>query len=161
MKFYLCQTSEGPQLAGTQADAKALDPKYQTVEYAMDKDSIMQRLNDLMRKPSGIRINDEPATADDVIAIGHAMDEEDGGYPEPPVKAKKGAEVTSLTDWGYAPPAGSCERCVAMSSAARKVEGIMALTNVEHTIMHSDEAFLAKVDLAIDDRIKELNIAVD
>lgn len=31
----------------------------------------------------GIRINGQPATADDVIAIGRAMDAEDGGYPAP------------------------------------------------------------------------------
>jgi hypothetical protein len=159
MKFYLCQTANGPQLAGTQADAKALDPKFTTVEYAMDKDSIMQRLNDLMRKPSGIRINDEPATAEDVIAIGREMDEEDGGYPEPPVRPKKSVEATSVTDDSKAPPEGSCERCVGMSAAARKIEGVMAITNVEWTIMHSDKPFLVRVDAALDDRMKELGLA--
>ncbi len=32
----------------------------------------------------GFRINGQPATADDVVAVGHRMDAEDGGYPQPP-----------------------------------------------------------------------------
>lgn len=50
MKFYLCQTPEGPQYVHLQADAKKIDPKFETVEVDLAKEPIMNRLNDLMRK---------------------------------------------------------------------------------------------------------------
>lgn len=48
MIFYLCQTANGPQLAGTQADAKALDPKFRQVDVPTDKASLMAYINNLM-----------------------------------------------------------------------------------------------------------------
>lgn len=50
MKYYLCQTPNGPQLADTQANAKALDKNYQTVEIDFAKHPMMDHLNDLMRR---------------------------------------------------------------------------------------------------------------
>lgn len=85
MKFYLCQTPDGPKYARTQAEAKALDPKFTLVEYDTSQQGLVDRFNDLLGQ-SGIRINGVPAEAADVVAIGRAMVEEDGGYPEPPAK---------------------------------------------------------------------------
>lgn len=46
----------------------------------------------------GIRINGQPATADDVIAIGRAMDAEDGEYPAPSGQGVSG-EVRKPDAW--------------------------------------------------------------
>jgi hypothetical protein len=53
MKFYLCKTAAGPRLAGTQADAKALDKNFETVEWATDKDALMERFNDMFAQING------------------------------------------------------------------------------------------------------------
>lgn len=50
MKFYLCQTPEGPQYVHLQADAKKIDPKFEVVEIDLAKEPIMNRLNELMRQ---------------------------------------------------------------------------------------------------------------
>jgi hypothetical protein len=48
MKFYLCQTAEGPRYARTQADAKALDKDFKLVEYDTDQASLVERFNELL-----------------------------------------------------------------------------------------------------------------
>lgn len=53
MKFYLCQTDDGPQYIHLQIDAKKLDPNFETVEIDLSKEAIMNRLNDLMRRAHG------------------------------------------------------------------------------------------------------------
>jgi hypothetical protein len=58
MKFYLCQTEEGPQYVHLQADAKKLDPNFETVEIDLAKQAIMERLNDLMRQASNQPVED-------------------------------------------------------------------------------------------------------
>ena len=50
MKFYLCQTEAGPQLVHLQADAKKIDPNFETILIDLSKQAIMERLNDLMRQ---------------------------------------------------------------------------------------------------------------
>ncbi len=50
MKFYLCQTEVGPQLVHLQADAKKIDPNFETILIDLSKQAIMDRLNDLMRQ---------------------------------------------------------------------------------------------------------------
>jgi hypothetical protein len=50
LKFYLCQTTDGPQYVHLQADAKRIDPKFETVEVDLTKEAIMNRLNELMRQ---------------------------------------------------------------------------------------------------------------
>ena len=50
MKFYLCETADGPQYVHLQADAKKIDPAFKTVEIDLSKGAIMERLNDLMRR---------------------------------------------------------------------------------------------------------------
>jgi len=51
LKFYLCQTPAGPQYVHLQADAKKIDPDYQTVFVDTSKPALMDRLNHLMRGP--------------------------------------------------------------------------------------------------------------
>ena len=48
MRFYLCQTANGPRYARTQADAKALDPKFEAVEHATDQASLVALFNDFL-----------------------------------------------------------------------------------------------------------------
>lgn len=79
MKFYLCQTPDGPQLAATQEEAKALDRKFEKIEIDMSQRPIMERLNELMRRVHAAEAG-EPAEIDD--------DEEQIAAPAPkPVKA--------------------------------------------------------------------------
>lgn len=59
MKFYLCQTEVGPQYVHLQADAKKIDPNYETVELDTSKGPLMDLLNDLMRQAHGQ--SEEPA----------------------------------------------------------------------------------------------------
>lgn len=70
LKFYLCQTSVGPQYVHLQADAKKTDPNYETVYVDTSKQALMDRLNHLIRGPlQGISLAegdedpDEPYTA--------------------------------------------------------------------------------------------------
>jgi hypothetical protein len=51
LKFYLCQTPNGAQYVHLQADAKKLDPDYQTVFVDTSKPALMDRLNHLIRGP--------------------------------------------------------------------------------------------------------------
>ena len=60
MKFYLCQTADGPQYVHLQADAKKIDPNYETVEIDLSKAAIMDRLNDLMRRAYGPAASEGP-----------------------------------------------------------------------------------------------------
>jgi hypothetical protein len=61
LKFYLCQTPAGPQYVHLQADAKKIDPNYETVFVDTSKQAIMDRLNHLMRGPiRAIDDTDEP-----------------------------------------------------------------------------------------------------
>lgn len=53
MIFYLCQTPEGPKLAPTQADARALDKKFKQVDVPTDKANLMGYVNDLLAKAEG------------------------------------------------------------------------------------------------------------
>lgn len=50
MKYYLCQTPDGPQYAATQVDAKKLDKNFEIVDLDFSKLPMMERLNDLMRQ---------------------------------------------------------------------------------------------------------------
>lgn len=61
MKFYLCQTPHGPQYVHLQADAKRIDPNFETVEIDLSKGAIMDRLNDLMRRAHVAERGEEPA----------------------------------------------------------------------------------------------------
>lgn len=45
MKFYVCYTAEGRRYARTQADAKALDPKFKMTEHDTDQAGIVALLN--------------------------------------------------------------------------------------------------------------------
>lgn len=45
MKFYLCQTGDGPLYARTQADAKALDKNFETVNHDTDQAALVERFN--------------------------------------------------------------------------------------------------------------------
>lgn len=60
MKFYLCQTEEGPQYVHLQADAKKIDPNFETVEIDLAKQAIMERLNDLMRRAHAQPVEEGP-----------------------------------------------------------------------------------------------------
>lgn len=72
MKFYLCQTVEGPRYARTQADAKALDPRFELVNYETDQAALVDRFNELLATPATLTlgdththdINDEPDTTE-------------------------------------------------------------------------------------------------
>lgn len=61
LKFYLCQTPDGPQYVHLQADAKKIDPNYQTVFVDTSKQPLMERLNDLLRRAHGGAALEEPA----------------------------------------------------------------------------------------------------
>lgn len=148
MKFYLCQTPAGPRLAGTQADAKALDKNFTTVDWATDKDALMERFNDLFAQIAAA----SSAEADRESEIG----DDDFDRPEPiSTPVAKRAKVFE-PDWQSAPDPGDCKRCIAMSKAARSIEGIMAFTNIEHTIHSADKPFLRRIDEALEARAEEL-----
>lgn len=49
MKAYLCQTELGPQYIHLQAEAKKLDPSFQTVEIDTAKEALLTMLNALLR----------------------------------------------------------------------------------------------------------------
>lgn len=86
MKFYLCQTSDGPRYARTQADAKALDKNFELVEYPVDQGALVQRFNDLMASAPP-----EQAFPSGGVS-GQVLDHDDEGqgvWVEPPVKPKK------------------------------------------------------------------------
>ncbi len=73
MKFYLCQTPEGPRYARTQADAKALDKHFEMVEYAVDQGSLVERFNELLAthprgEPPVITVPDDFEIAEEQIA---------------------------------------------------------------------------------------------
>jgi hypothetical protein len=144
LKFYLCQTSAGPRLSPTQADAKKLDPDFETIELADDKDSRIKHINSLFEQIAG--------TAP--VAAAEPDDEMPVEAPEKPAKAKPG---NGSLDWQAAPEAGSCKRCIAMSAAARSLEEIMAITNIEHAIFSMDPPMLSRVQKAAKDRKEELS----
>ncbi len=78
MKFYLCQTAEGPRYARTQADAKALDKDFELVEYDTDQASLVQRFNDLLAThprgaPPVITVPDDLDLSEEVIAAPKPM----------------------------------------------------------------------------------------
>ena len=62
MIFYLCQTPDGPKLAPTQADAKALDRKFKQVDVPTDKANLMAYVNDLFAKAHGNTGGSAPTT---------------------------------------------------------------------------------------------------
>lgn len=75
MKFYLCQTNAGLQLATTQAEAKKLDPKFKGVEFGADpllgfKTSLAADINKLLKGIAG-----EPVAANEAVgeAVGEAF----------------------------------------------------------------------------------------
>lgn len=139
MIYYLCQTPDGPQLAGTQIDAKALDRNYEQVDLATDKAGYMAYVNSLLRTSTPAAATPEPYIEQDEEGEPRLV------VPEPDLKHKnKGGP-----DWQSAPPAGSCKRCISMSAAARQIEGIMAATNIEQTLYDADEPFLARIEAVI------------
>lgn len=69
MKFYLCQTAEGPRYARTQADAKALDPKFKPVEFDTDQASLVAKFNELL------------ASAPTSVAVARVPDDDTGRLP--------------------------------------------------------------------------------
>lgn len=72
LKFYLCQTPAGPQYVHLQADAKKLDPNYQTVFVDTSKQALMDRLNHLMRGPiQGINLaeGDDEVVPEPVVRV--------------------------------------------------------------------------------------------
>lgn len=150
MKFYLCKTTAGPRLVGTQADAKALDKNFETVEWATDKDALMERFNDMFAQ-----INGGDATESERL---QPVEEDDFDRPEPITTTAKKGKIVEV-DWQSAPEPGDCKRCVAMSKAARTIEGIMAVTNIEHTINYLDKPQLRRIDEALEARAEQMKAA--
>lgn len=64
MKFYLCQTEDGPQYQHLQSEAKKTDPNFQTIELDTSKGPLMDLLNRLMRQAHAATgaASEEPAT---------------------------------------------------------------------------------------------------
>lgn len=60
MIFYLCN---GDQLAGTQADAKALDPSFTQVDIPTDKAGLMAYVNELLATPKSEPVPPPPPPA--------------------------------------------------------------------------------------------------
>lgn len=152
MKFYLCKTPDGPRLAGTQADAKALDKNFETVEWATDKDALMERFNDMFARIAGIAAVAADEQSYPVTDLG------DDDHVELVREPRKKTKVVE-PDWQSAPEPGDCKRCIAMSKAARSIEGIMAVTNIEQTIMYLDKPQLRRVDEALEARAEEMKAA--
>lgn len=81
MIFYLCQSEFGPCLAGTQAEAKALDRKYVQHDVPTDKAGLMVYINNLM--------SDGEQRGGPVRGVDGPFDMDDAGQPitdapEPP-----------------------------------------------------------------------------
>lgn len=82
LKFYLCQTPAGPQYVHLQADAKKIDPNYETVYVDTSKQALMERLNELMRGP--------------IQAIDPA---ENGAVWEEPAEQPRSAPLPMVPEW--------------------------------------------------------------
>lgn len=97
MQFYLCQTAEGEQLAPTQAEAKALDPKFVPHEVPTDKPGLQGYINTLLKRAQGV--DPEPANIDTPLKV--AQPKIPGGCEacsRTPVAAKMVAESATLIE---------------------------------------------------------------
>lgn len=91
LKFYLCQTPDGPQYVHLQIDAKKLDPNYQTVEIDTSKQALMDRLNGLMRGNSAAFVIDDPEEDEPVVFA----------PPPPPPSPLRSAKATEMMGRTY------------------------------------------------------------
>jgi hypothetical protein len=152
LKFYLCQTPEGPQYVHLQADAKKIDPNYETVYVDTSKQALMDRLNHLMRSPvQGISLAE-------------------GDEPPAPRPAAKPGEIGTFAEGNR--PAGdnkwhgddhlvyageACNVCMtrkAISGWRASTEASIAVEEVIGSIR--EPIHLANIREMIDDRSKQL-----
>jgi hypothetical protein len=158
VRLYL---SRGRHWTGTQADAKAAQGgtnTYETIEVPDAKPERMRWLNEQWAKLLGDKA--APVIVDGAGQVKTLVIPERAPEPEPEPEEDKSYVGSPRNkreiDWQSAPEPGSCKRCVGMSRAARMIEEIMAVTNIEHAIFHAEAPMLAKLEEAIRERRLEL-----
>lgn len=115
MKFYLCQTPEGPRYARTQADAKALDKNFTLVEYPVDQGALVERFNELLSSAPRRPITENDGEPGDII-----MHDGEGPVwvtpPPPPASTSATAlmnrpwEQIGIEEWIFAIPSTEAYR---------------------------------------------------
>lgn len=161
MIFYLCQTPDGPKLAPTQADAKALDRKFKQVDVPTDKANLLSYVNDLFAKAQGAA----PASGSSITVDANEFISEDDPKP-----VKRGANNDTIvgqfvtqgevdkvnSQRGPCGPLtaaqiedmrhrmGNCPKC-GTNPATRCSSELMA---VEEFVEKADETYLTHVEVA-------------
>jgi len=148
MIFYLCQTPAGPQLAGTQADAKALDRNFKQVEEPTDKAGLMKRLNELLAKAHRPAVMVEPTLS--VEALADAM-----RHTEASPGTVLSVQPVAPKDNRYA--ADTCPSCHRNPRAAALLAAGEDVTEITDAILATEHTFvLDRVADAIAERRAEL-----
>lgn len=130
MKAYLCNTPNGKRVAGTQADAKALDKGFKEHEVPTDKAGLLEYINDLFEwaEERVASANDSYNERDEQVA------------------------TTVTTD-----RPGDCPACHRSAVAADMAANTMALTDIEDAVFFlTDVKMLDRVLDAVEDRRREL-----
>lgn len=136
MKFYLCKTASGLQLASTQTDAKSLDKSFKEHDVPTSKPELMAYINDLLAD-----LHDAQTTGGD-DGLDHEGEEAvTDDRPSKPVTTQP----------------GDCPACHRSAVAADMAANGMALTDIEEAIFYiTDLKVLDRVGEALDERIDEL-----
>lgn len=159
MKFYLCQTVEGPRYARTQADAKALDPKFKLVEFDTDQASLVAKFNELIadnRLQSVARVPDDDTGRLPTLGVLLAMNPELEGQIKLryAISQKPGVKALPADYRGHPTDCPSCFRtpkgALHFAKAADKDE-------IEDQIEHITEGWqLDRLAEAIESRRREI-----
>lgn len=151
MKYYLCQTPDGPQYAHLQTEAKALDPNFQTVELDFSKQAMMKMLNDLLRRAHG---------KGGAAALPVAFSGEIGTFEE--VNEPKRVEGRKPGEPRIDPQADEIrrgERCPVCETSQRlaqwRASGDVQTAIADALYLVSDPTHLRALRQQIDDQIKE------
>jgi hypothetical protein len=132
MQFYLCDTPDGEQLAGTQADAKALDKGFKDHTVPTDKPGLMGYVNTLLKRAAGL--DAEPANIETPIVRLLPRD------PKVP---------------------NGCPACDRTPMGAKKVAQSATATEIEDRIFELDQDYLLRnIIAAAQDRLNDLQTKV-
>jgi hypothetical protein len=138
MNFYLCSTDKGQRLAGTQADAKALDPRFKSHEVPTDKPGLMGYINSLFSALANVASAAAPAQPVEEAAPVAAP------APAPPPKATEPMRP------------GDCPMCHRSPAGAALLAKGASADEVGDMIMQMSGFQLDKIEAALTDRRAEV-----